>query len=64
MLIFDGGKSLLLGVKMWGFETDFDEAKLILLIGCPSSHQTIKMMESTLLNQNPLEQTPEVHRQH
>ena len=46
------------------FETDFDEAKLILLIGCPSCHQTIKMMESTLLNQNPLAQTPEVHRQH
>ena len=44
------GKSLLLGVKTWGFEADFDDAKLILLIGCPSCHQTIKMMESTLLN--------------
>ena len=50
--------------KFQNFETDFDEAKLILLIGCPSCHQTIKMMESTLLNQNPLTQTPEVHRQH
>ena len=64
MIIFDGGKSLLLGVKTWGFETDLDEAKLILQIGCSSCHQTIKMMESTLLNQNPLAQTPEVHRQH
>ena len=36
------GKSLLLGVKTRGIETDFDEAKLIPQIGCPSCHQTIK----------------------
>ena len=42
MVIFQWGKSLLLGVKTLGFETDFDEAKLILQIGCPSCHQTIK----------------------
>ena len=54
MVIFDGSKSLLLGVKTWGFETDFNEVQLILLIGCPSCHQKpSKMMESTLLNQNP-----------
>ena len=64
MVIFDGGKSLLLGVKTRGFETDFDEAKLILQIRCPPAIKPSKMMESTLLNQNPLAQIPDVHRQH
>ena len=58
------GKSLLLGAKTRGTETDFDEAKLIQQIGCPSCHQTIKNDGINLLNQNPLAQISDVHRQH